>query len=51
MFTVSSVFVGMLYLFKFHVSNRFATELAGRKARRHNWNGLADEMTGAGWFD
>ncbi|KAG6908683.1 hypothetical protein DXG01_003697 [Tephrocybe rancida] len=30
---------------------RFATELAGRKARRQNWDGLADEMTRAGWFD
>ncbi|RDB26305.1 hypothetical protein Hypma_006584 [Hypsizygus marmoreus] len=30
---------------------RFATELAGRKARRRNWDGLADEMTRAGWFD
>ncbi|KAF8686794.1 hypothetical protein AX14_003805 [Amanita brunnescens Koide BX004] len=30
---------------------RFATELAGRKARRHNWDGLADEMIRAGWFD
>ncbi|KAH0585200.1 hypothetical protein J132_10126 [Termitomyces sp. J132] len=30
---------------------RFATELAGRKARRKSWNGLADEMTTAGWFD
>ncbi|KAJ4494967.1 hypothetical protein C8J55DRAFT_498048, partial [Lentinula edodes] len=30
---------------------RFATELAGRKARRRNWAGLADEMERAGWFD
>ncbi|KAF9066631.1 hypothetical protein BDP27DRAFT_1384252 [Rhodocollybia butyracea] len=30
---------------------RFATELAGRKARRRNWVGLADEMARAGWFD
>ncbi|KAF5382174.1 hypothetical protein D9615_004401 [Tricholomella constricta] len=30
---------------------RFATELAGRKARRRHWDGLADEMTQAGWFD
>ncbi|KAK0500366.1 Ribokinase-like protein [Armillaria luteobubalina] len=30
---------------------RFATELAGRKARRRNWDGLADEMTRAGWFN
>ncbi|KAF8825121.1 hypothetical protein HHX47_DHR7000280 [Lentinula edodes] len=30
---------------------RFATELAGRKARRRNWVGLADEMERAGWFD
>ncbi|KAK7050988.1 hypothetical protein VNI00_005100 [Paramarasmius palmivorus] len=29
---------------------RFATELAGRKARRRHWEGLADEMTRAGWF-
>ncbi|GLB40380.1 putative pfkB family carbohydrate kinase [Lyophyllum shimeji] len=26
---------------------RFATELAGRKARRRNWDGLADEMVNA----
>lgn len=30
---------------------RFATELAGRKARRRNWDGLAGEMSRAGWFD
>ncbi|KAM5541620.1 hypothetical protein V8D89_004810 [Ganoderma adspersum] len=30
---------------------RFATELAGRKARRNGWNGLADEMARAGWFE
>ncbi|KAG6890118.1 hypothetical protein C0992_003071 [Termitomyces sp. T32_za158] len=30
---------------------RFATELAGRKARRKDWSGLADEMTKASWFD
>ncbi|KZT30102.1 hypothetical protein NEOLEDRAFT_1144570 [Neolentinus lepideus HHB14362 ss-1] len=30
---------------------RFATELAGRKARRKGWAGLADEMRRAGWFD
>jgi len=30
---------------------RFATELSGRKARRKNWEGLADEMKRAGWFD
>ena len=30
---------------------RFATELAGRKARRNNWDGLAEEMIRAGWFD
>lgn len=30
---------------------RFATELAGRKARRRSWKGLADEMARAGWFD
>jgi len=30
---------------------RFATELSGRKARRRNWEGLADEMKRAGWFD
>ncbi|KAH9931749.1 hypothetical protein B0H21DRAFT_699790 [Amylocystis lapponica] len=30
---------------------RFATELAGRKARRRGWNGLAEEMARAGWFD
>ncbi|OBZ73158.1 hypothetical protein A0H81_07091 [Grifola frondosa] len=28
---------------------RFATELAGRKARRKGWDGLADEMHAAGW--
>ncbi|KAJ4477173.1 hypothetical protein J3R30DRAFT_3657686 [Lentinula aciculospora] len=30
---------------------RFATELAGRKARRRTWAGLADEMGRAEWFD
>lgn len=30
---------------------RFATELAGRKARRREWTGLAEEMIQAGWFD
>ncbi|TFK75232.1 hypothetical protein BDN72DRAFT_832588 [Pluteus cervinus] len=30
---------------------RFATELSGRKARRRDWGGLADEMATAGWFD
>ena len=30
---------------------RFATELAGRKARRQSWVGLAEEMVQAGWFD
>ncbi|KAI0808210.1 hypothetical protein C8Q74DRAFT_1313727 [Fomes fomentarius] len=30
---------------------RFATELAGRKARRKGWAGLAEEMAGAGWFE
>ncbi|THV07443.1 hypothetical protein K435DRAFT_772751 [Dendrothele bispora CBS 962.96] len=30
---------------------RFATELSGRKARRHHWNGLAREMATAGWFN
>ena len=30
---------------------RFATELAGRKARRKDWAGLADEMAQAGWFE
>lgn len=30
---------------------RFATELAGRKARRRNWDGLAAEMARSGWFD
>lgn len=29
---------------------RFATELSGRKARRRNWDGLANEMVRAGWF-
>lgn len=32
-------------------SGRFATELAGRKARRKGWAGLADEMAAAGWFE
>ena len=31
--------------------HRFATELAGRKARRRGWEGLAEEMARAGWFD
>ncbi|GJE94107.1 hypothetical protein PsYK624_102750 [Phanerochaete sordida] len=30
---------------------RFATELAGRKARMKGWEGLAEEMAQAGWFD
>jgi len=30
---------------------RFATELAGRKARRKGWDGLAEEMARAGWFE
>jgi len=30
---------------------RFATELSGRKARRRHWDGLAAEMSRAGWFD
>ncbi|KAI0067413.1 hypothetical protein BV25DRAFT_1795548 [Artomyces pyxidatus] len=30
---------------------RFATELAGRKARRRGWKGLGDEMVRSGWFD
>ncbi|KAI0739658.1 hypothetical protein C8Q80DRAFT_1199994 [Daedaleopsis nitida] len=30
---------------------RFATELAGRKARRKGWDGLAAEMAVAGWFE
>ncbi|KAF8149912.1 hypothetical protein B0H34DRAFT_731701 [Crassisporium funariophilum] len=30
---------------------RFATELAGRKARRQSWVGLSEEMVQAGWFD
>lgn len=31
--------------------SRFATELAGRKARKRGWDGLAEEMTKAGWFE
>ncbi|KAI0357138.1 hypothetical protein OH77DRAFT_1422660 [Trametes cingulata] len=30
---------------------RFATELAGRKARRKGWMGLGEEMAKAGWFE
>ncbi|KAH8977028.1 hypothetical protein EDB86DRAFT_3010843 [Lactarius hatsudake] len=30
---------------------RFATELAGRRARRRAWDGLGEEMARAGWFD
>jgi hypothetical protein len=30
---------------------RFAMELGGRKACRHAWEGLVDEMARAGWFD
>ncbi|KAI9507412.1 hypothetical protein F5148DRAFT_1205370 [Russula earlei] len=30
---------------------RFATEFAGRKARRRTWDGLREEMAQAGWFD
>ena len=31
--------------------SRFATELAGRKARRKGWDGLAEAMVQAGWFE
>jgi len=30
---------------------KFATELAGRKAKRVGWEGLADEMARTGWLD
>ncbi|KLO06880.1 hypothetical protein SCHPADRAFT_945727 [Schizopora paradoxa] len=30
---------------------RFASELAGRRARKRDFAGLADEMARAGWFD
>ncbi len=30
---------------------RFASELAGRRARKREFTGLADEMVRAGWFD
>ncbi|TFY64950.1 hypothetical protein EVG20_g5769 [Dentipellis fragilis] len=30
---------------------RFATELAGRKAKKRGWEGLADELARGGWFD
>ncbi|KAI5835946.1 hypothetical protein K523DRAFT_226838 [Schizophyllum commune Tattone D] len=30
---------------------RFATELSGRKARRHDWAGLGEEMALSGWFE
>ncbi|KAH9955682.1 hypothetical protein BC827DRAFT_1083854, partial [Russula dissimulans] len=30
---------------------RFATELAGRRARRGTWDGLGEEMARAGWFE
>ncbi|KZT65716.1 hypothetical protein DAEQUDRAFT_676358 [Daedalea quercina L-15889] len=30
---------------------RFATELAGRKARRRGWEGLAEDMARAGWLE
>ncbi|KAH9172580.1 hypothetical protein EDB89DRAFT_2114160 [Lactarius sanguifluus] len=30
---------------------RFATELAGRRARKRAWDGLGEEMARAGWFD
>ncbi|KAI8976378.1 hypothetical protein BD414DRAFT_517269 [Trametes punicea] len=30
---------------------RFATELAGRKARTKGWSGLAEEMAKAGWYE
>lgn len=30
---------------------RFATELAGRKARQKGWEGLADDMRRTGWLD
>ena len=35
----------------FILLDRFATELAARKARRQSWVGLAEEMVQAGWFD
>ncbi|KAI0296745.1 hypothetical protein B0F90DRAFT_1017223 [Multifurca ochricompacta] len=35
----------------FFFLQRFATELAGRKARRRAWDGLGEEMARAGWFD
>ena len=31
--------------------DRFASELAGRRARRRDFNGLVEEMMNAGWFD
>lgn len=44
-----------MFLFRFAtsggelmVSGRFATELAGRKARPKGWDGLAEEMNKAG---
>lgn len=30
---------------------RFAAELSGRKSRRHDWDGLGEEMSRSGWFD
>ena len=39
----------------FHIyfisSNRFASELAGRRARKKDGLGLIDEMAMAGWFN
>jgi hypothetical protein len=36
-------------VWKLDESLRFATELAGRRARRKGWEGLAAEMRAAGW--
>lgn len=46
---MTSKFYDMFFLIHWYLV-RFATELSGRKARRRNWDGLANEMVRAGWF-
>lgn len=48
---ISELDMRSLILFNGIYCYRFATELAGRKARRKGWDGMAEEMAKAGWFD
>jgi len=51
---VSQVSISFFRLIRFNdilAHLRFATEFAGRKATRLGWDGLAKEMSRAGWFD